>query len=204
MEIGRLHVITPQGRSPVTCVKEAAAAGAPVVQLRLKGIPDRARFSLAEEVAGVCAATGTTLIVNDRVDLAQAVGASGVHLGADDLPVAVARRLLDPGTVIGATVRDPEGARVAEEEGASYLGVGPAYVTSTKDGLPDPLGPKRIGEVASAVGIPVIAIGGVTPDQIPALLNAGAHGVAVVGAVWSAPDPGEQVRQMLSLMGTAS
>lgn len=174
-----------------------------MVQLRLKGIPDRARFTLAEEVSAVCAATGTMLIVNDRIDLAQAVRANGVHLGTGDLPVAVARRL-DREMVIGATVRNPEAARRAEEEGASYLGVGPAYATSTKDGLPDPLGPDRIGEVASAVSIPVVAIGGVTPDRVPALLAAGAHGVAVISAVWSAPDPGEVVRQILSLMGATS
>lgn len=204
MVIGRLHVITPQDRSPVACAREAAAAGSPVVQLRIKDTSDRDRFALTEQVADVCTAHGTTLIVNDRVDLAQAVGADGVHLGADDLPVAAARKVLGPEKLIGATVRDTEAARRAEDEGASYLGVGPAYTTSTKYGLPDPLGPERIGKVASAVGIPVIAIGGVTPDHVPTLLGAGAHGVAVVGAVWSASDPGDVVHQILSLMGAAT
>lgn len=204
MEIGRIHIITPPDGSPITSAAEAASAGAPVIQLRLKDMSDRARFEVARRVSDVCAVNGTRLIINDRADIAQVADADGVHLGADDLPVEAVRRVLGPGRLIGATARNPDSARAAEAAGATYLGVGPAYLTSTKDGLPDPLGPERIGEIASAVRIPVIAIGGVTPERIPSLLAAGAHGVAVVRAVWSAPNPADVVRQMLTLIEEAS
>lgn len=201
MEIGRLHIITPEDRFPVASAHEAVLAGAPILQLRLKSLDDRLCFALASQVADLCTSSETSLIINDRVDLAQAVDADGVHLGADDLPVEVARHILGPNAVVGGTVRDPEAARRAETAGASYLGVGPVFSTSTKDGLPDPLGPERVGEIAAAVSIPVIAIGGVTPDRTPALIETGVHGVAVVGAVWSAPDPATVVEEMLALVG---
>jgi thiamine-phosphate pyrophosphorylase len=130
-------------------------------------------------------------LVNDRLHVALAVGADGGHVGADDLPVAAARRVLGGDAVLGATAREPMTAKQAVAEGASYLGVGPAYRTTTKTGLPDPLGPSGVAAVAAAVDIPVIAIGGVTVDAVPALLDAGAYGVAVVGGINDAADPYE-------------
>jgi thiamine-phosphate pyrophosphorylase len=116
-------------------------------------------------------------------------------VGADDLPVAAARRLLGPAAVLGATCRDAAGARAAVTDGASYLGVGPAYRTSTKDGLPDPLGPDGVAAVARAVpGVPVIAIGGITPGRVPR----GVHGVAVAGAI--ARDPVRATARFLEVL----
>ncbi len=141
-----------------------------------------------------------TCLVNDRVDLALAVGADGVHVGGDDLPVDVARRLLGEHALVGATCRNPEAARRAVDAGASYLGVGPAYVTSTKTGLPDPMGPGGVEAIARAVSIPVIAIAGVTAGHVPELLDAGAWGVAVVGAVYGAADPAGAVAELLEVL----
>src|SRR5690606_15555463 len=114
---------------------------------------------------------------NDRLHVALAVGAAGGHVGADDLPVDAARRVLGPTAILGATCREPAGATAAVAAGASYLGVGPAYPTATKTGLPDALGPAGVAAVAAAVPqTPVIAIGGITADRVAPLLAAGAYG----------------------------
>lgn len=199
----QLHLITPPGidDAVLRVTGDALAADAPLVQVRTKDHADRVRLRQAEAVWVRCRAAGAVCLVNDRIDLAQAVGADGVHLGDDDLPVDIARRVLGDGAVIGATCRDPEAARRAVDAGASYLGVGPAYATTTKAGLPDPLGPGGIEAVASAVDVPVIAIAGVTVDRVRELLDAGARGVAVVGAVYSAPDPAAAVVAFLDALG---
>lgn len=182
----------------MTSITEAAvAAGAPLVQIRTKAESDRSRYDHAMRLHRVCEVASALCLVNDRVDLAQAVRGDGVHLGADDLSVALARRILGDGAVIGGTARDPETARRLAGEGATYLGVGPAYATTTKTGLPDPIGVRGVEAVAAAVDIPVIAIGGVTVERVPELLDAGAWGVAAVGAVYGHADPVAAVRGLL-------
>ncbi|HET9072337.1 MAG TPA: thiamine phosphate synthase, partial [Acidimicrobiales bacterium] len=123
-----------------------------------------------------------------------------VHLGAEDLPVARARAVAGPGLVIGATVRDPASARAAVADGASYLGTGPAFATGTKQGLPRPIGVEGVAAVCAASDVPVIAIGGVTAERVGPLLAAGAHGVAVVGALSDAVDPRAAARSMLAAL----
>ena len=203
MTVGRLHVLTDarEGRRPLEVVAAALSAGAPVLQVRSKGVSDRAYFDFASRVAGMCADAGALCIVNDRPDVALAVGAGGTHLGADDLPLHAVRRVVGPGHVVGGTTRDPDGARALVAQGADYLGVGPAHATTTQDGLPDPLGAAGVGAVAAAVDVPVIAIGAVTVERVPTLLAAGAHGVAVVGAVSDAADPAAAVRALLVALG---
>lgn len=198
----RLHVLTDarDGRDALAVVAAALEAGAPAVQVRAKGVTDRALHAFAAAVADRCARAGALCLVNDRPDVALAVGAGGVHLGADDLPVDAARRVLGPAAQVGGTAREPVLAAELVALGASYLGVGPAYATTTKAGLPDPLGPAGVGAVARAVAVPVIAIGGVTAERVPALLAAGAHGVAVVGAVSEAADPARAVRELLAAL----
>jgi len=198
--IGRLHVITDTrpGRDALSVVAAALSAGADTVQVRVEDdCTDRDAFSLAGRMLALCAPYGVLCLVNDRVDVALAAGADGVHVGADDLPVAVVRRLLGPLAVVGATARDPETARRAVDDGASYLGCGPAFATSTKDGLPDPIGPSGVAAVAGAVDVPVVAIGGIRVERIAELTRAGASGVAVVGALSSAPDPAAATRALL-------
>jgi len=196
---GGLHVVTDAraGRDGLGVAAAAAAAGAAVIQVRAKDGTDRMRYDFARRVVRICRAYTTVCIVNDRVDIALAVGAAGTHLGAEDLPVAAVRRLAGPGHLIGGTARDPERAAELAAAGADYLGVGPAYQTTTKAGLPDPLGPPGVAAVARAVGIPVVAIGGVTAERIPELVAAGAAGVAVVAAVSKAADPAAATRRLL-------
>lgn len=200
--MGRLHVISDArgGRDALGVVAAAVTAGAPVVQVRAKGCTDRVLYDFACRVAELCSTTGATCIVNDRVDVALAVGAAGTHLGAQDLPITAVRRVAGPDHLVGGTARDPERAAAIVASGADYLGVGPVYSTLTKAGLPDPLGPTTIRAVAAAVDVPVIAIGGITVAQVPALLAAGAHGVAVVTAISDAPDPAAATRALLQAL----
>jgi thiamine-phosphate pyrophosphorylase len=151
-------------------------------------------------IVALCREAGATCLVNDRLQVALAVGADGGHVGGDDLPVAAARRVLGPDAILGATARAPESAREAVAAGATYLGVGPAFATTTKDGLPDPIGVGGVGAVAAAVSVPVIAIGSVTAARVPGLLAAGAYGVAVVTAVSDAADPAAACAELLAAL----
>jgi len=199
VQLGRLHVVTDR----FEVASAAICAGAPVVQVRVKGVADRGVYDLVCRVQDVAVTTGATVLVNDRVGVAVAAGARGAHVGAEDLPVAAARRVLGVGGVLGATARDPETAQRHEAAGATYLGVGPAYLTSTKEGLPAPLGPVWIGAVASAVSIPVIAIAGVTPGRVAELLEVGVHGVAVVAGIADAADPAAATEAYLRALDRA-
>lgn len=203
--LGRLHLVTDTrpGRDAVAVVTAALAAGVRVVQVRVEDdATDREAYELAGRIRASCDSYSAICLVNDRLDVALAVGAAGAHVGADDLPVAAARRVLGPAAVLGATCRDPAAARSAVAAGASYLGVGPAYASSTKAGLPVAIGPDGVGAVAAAVpDTPVIAIGGITADRIATLLAAGVYGVAVVGAVNGAADPAAATRELLHALG---
>jgi thiamine-phosphate pyrophosphorylase len=216
----RLHVITDTrpvaGNPPVAVVRAAVAAataagatGDLAVQVRVEDdVTDRQAYALTVAVVQVCRPAGVLCLVNDRLHVALAAGADGGHVGADDLPVAAARRVLGAGAdrgrdrvVLGATCRNPRGARAAVAAGASYLGAGPAFGTSTKRGLPDPIGAAGIGAVAGAApGTPVIAVGGVTLGSVGALRTAGAWGIAVVGALSGAAQPERVAAELLTVL----
>ncbi|MCG5461378.1 thiamine phosphate synthase [Micromonospora sp. MED01] len=203
--LGRLHLITDTrpGRDPLAVVRAAltVAHADLVVQVRVEdSATDREAYDLTRRVLALCAPYQATCLVNDRLHVALAVGAAGGHVGADDLPVAAARRVLGPAGVLGATARAPGPAREAVVAGASYLGVGPCHTTSTKTGLPDPIGPAGVRAVVDAVDVPVIAIGGVTAARVPALRAAGAYGVAVVGAVSAAADPALATAELIEAL----
>ena len=168
--LGRLHVLTDtrDGRDALTVVAAALSAGAPVVQVRSKGGTDRELHDLAERVARMCDDAGALCLVDDRVDVALAVGAGGTHLGAHDLPMAAARRVAGPDHVLGGTARDLQLARDLVAQGATYLGVGPTAATTTKDGLP------LIGEIAEAPGAYVA-----TGHSVWGILNAPATAEAL-------------------------
>ncbi|HET8617582.1 MAG TPA: thiamine phosphate synthase, partial [Acidimicrobiales bacterium] len=183
--LGRLHVLVD---SLIVAVA-ALEAGAPTLQVRLKTGTDGDRFRLALHIADRCRAAGATCLVNDRADLAVAVEADGVHVGADDLPVPAVRRVVGPDALVGGTARDPETALRLVAEGASYLGVGPTFATASKVGLPDPIGVDGVRAVVEAVDVPVIAIAGITVATVESVMATGAHGVAVIGAIVDSPDP---------------
>ena len=202
--LGRLHVITDcrGGRDPLPAVRAALSDGAPVVQVRAKELSDRALYDLALRVREACDEAGAQCIVDDRPDVAVAVAAAGTHLGALDLPVAAARLVVGPDHLLGGTAREPISGQALIDDGASYLGVGPAYDTTSKDGLPDAIGAAGIGAVAAAVDVPVIAIGGITAARVPELMAAGAWGVAVISAVSDAADPAAATRELLRAVGS--
>jgi thiamine-phosphate pyrophosphorylase len=200
-----VYVITEPlpDRSPVEIATAAFAGGAGVVQYRHKGATSRELFLWASQLAAAAREAGKVLIINDRVDLAQAVRADGVHLGPDDLPVSVARRILGPLAIIGASAGTVDEAIEAEAEGASYLGVGCIYGTRSKDDAGDPVGPARIADIRAAVRIPVVAIGGITVDRVPELMAAGADGVAVLSAVTRAKNMKTAAREFVKAVKAA-
>ncbi len=189
--IGRLHVITDttlqRRHTHAELARLAALGGADTVQFRQKSGPMRGRWAALEAAAAECRAAGVALIVDDHADLALAASA-GLHVGQDDLPVAVARRLLGPAAVVGATTPTPALARTAEAAGASYVGVGPVFGTRSKLNPTPDTGLDGLAAVCAAVRIPVIAIGGITPDRVADVLAAGAWGVAILSAVVCADD----------------
>jgi thiamine-phosphate pyrophosphorylase len=172
-------------------------AGVDGFQVRAKALTDAALLDFTRRV--IVAASGTTVVVNDRVDIALASGADGVHLGTDDLPVAEARRLA-PGLLIGGTCRSRDAAIAARDAGADYAGFGPISSTTSKTGLPEPLGVDALGIAADV--LPLIAIGGISATSAADVIRAGAHGIAVIGAIWNAADPVAAAAAMsASLMG---
>jgi thiamine-phosphate pyrophosphorylase len=199
----RLQLITDtrDGRECLPVVAAALAAGLRCVQVRDKTHSDRWLVDLTRRVLELAEPHGASVIVDDRADIALAAGATGVHVGADDLPVTDVRRVLGPGAIVGATARTPDTARQAAADGATYVGAGPAYATTTKAGLPTPLGPDRIRVIAAAVDIPVIAIAGIGPREAVELRGVGAHGVAVVTAISDAPDPEAATAELLAAVG---
>ncbi|MCY4647448.1 MAG: thiamine phosphate synthase [Gammaproteobacteria bacterium] len=196
----RLMVIThphPGCRRPLAEVVEAVvAAGAGAIQLRDKEAPPRKLLGLARRLRAVTARHGALLIVNDRLDVALAAGADGVHLGPDDVPVAAARRVVPGGFLLGHSTDDPRVARRAEADGADYLGCGTVFPTASKEDAGAVIGVGGLAAVARSVHIPVLAIGGVTADRTPLLDGSGAGGVAVISAVMAADRPANATRRL--------
>ena len=179
------------GRDTERIVADALAGGVDAVQLREKGTDAIERYRLGKRLRELTAEVGVPLVVNDRIDLAAAIDADGVHLGQSDLPAAVAREQLGPDAVIGVSASTVSEARAAEAAGADYLGVGAVYATGSKD-VPDEdngIGTERVAAIADAVAIPVIGIGGIDATNAGAVAAAGATGVAVISAITAADDP---------------
>lgn len=191
-----------KGRSTLDVVRSALAGGVRLVQLREKDWPLRELLRLAGDVRRLTDAAGALLIINDRLDVALAVGADGVHLGQADMPVSVARRMA-PELIIGASTHSLDEARAAEAAGASYINIGPIFPTLTKEWHRDFLGLDGIRVIAPAVSIPFTVMGGIKPHHIPELVRAGVRTVAVVTAVTAADDPAQAARELLAAIAQA-
>jgi thiamine-phosphate pyrophosphorylase len=176
------------GRDLAVILDAVIAGGCLMVQLREKEWTTRQLLPLAERLRERARDAGVTFIVNDRLDLALAVEADGLHLGQDDLPAPVARKLLPPGMILGVSTHSAAQARQAEADGADYIGVGAIYPTATKEKF-DLVGPDLIREIRPLVALPIVAIGGITQENADEVIAAGADGVAVISAVTGAPDP---------------
>ena len=187
----RLVLVTDRHGTAV--VEAALDAGLPAVQLRDKELPGRPLLALAERLRAATARTGALLFVNDRVDVALAVGADGVQLGTGSMPADVARRLLPAGTLIGVSTHAPGEASA----GADFALFGPVWATPSKTGAQ---GEDRLREAVRAAAIPVLAIGGVTAERVAAARAAGAAGVAVIRAILAALDPRVATRALLAAL----
>lgn len=184
-----LYAVTPQEeeKSLLPKIEQALAGGVTLLQLREKQLCGRALEGKALAVKRLCDRYKVPLVINDNIELAQAVGAAGVHLGTKDMPVDLARRRLGPGKIIGATARTVEQALAAQAAGADYLGSGAVFATSTKaDAVP--MSRELLGKICRSVQIPVVAIGGIGESNIDELQGIPIFGVAVAAGIFGAAD----------------
>ena len=172
----------------------AVRGGATMIQLRLKDENPRSMVEVASALLGALPQR-VPLIINDRVDVALAAGAAGVHLGADDMPVAAARRIAPPGFVIGASVGCD--AEVLNSRGADYVGIGPLFTTGSKPDAGTAIGSDEFARLSALCTLPAVAIGGIDVSNAHEAMAAGAHGVAVISAIFAAGDPEAAARAML-------
>ena len=203
-KIGRFHVLTDtllQTRfSHVELAQLAIAGGADTIQLRQKGGATREMIRVAEGMQALCKKAGVTFIVNDRVDVAIASHADGVHLGQDDFPIPLARKLLGEEAIIGGSAGNMEEARKCLLEGADYIGFGPVYPTTSKEDAGPAGGIDLLKQVVKAVPLPIIAIGGITGDNTPPVIETGVHGIAVISAVCCQENPTEAAKCLRHLL----
>lgn len=203
MHVGRLHLLTDtnlqQRYSHAQLARFASDGGADAVQFRQKQGSVRDKLAMLTKAAAVCRDSVVQFIVDDHLDLALAVGADGVHLGHEDLPIEMARTIVDlhdgPTQLIGATCTNVEQAHEAVREGADYIGFGPVFPTSSKKDPAPVKGLDGLAEVCRSAPIPVIAIGGITVERVQSVLEAGAYGVAVMSAVTMADNPEKATRK---------
>jgi thiamine-phosphate pyrophosphorylase len=192
-KLGRLHVLTDfyfqQRFSPADLAELALEGGADTIQLREKRQEIRHILLQADEVAEVCRKKGSTFLVNDRLDVALATRADGVHLGQTDFPIHRARAILGEHAIIGATATSLKQAIDAAREGADYIGYGPVFQTRSKANPASVKGLSLLRTVCAQADVPVVAIGGITAHRIASVFEAGAFGVAVMTAVTVARDP---------------
>lgn len=178
-------------------VDAALSAGAPAIQLRDKGASARELYEVGQELLPSVRASGALFFVNDRTDVALALGADGVHVGPDDLPVARLRAAVPPGFLIGTSTDDPGEAARLVSDGASYIGCGTVYPTASKADAGSVIGPEGLDRVARSVDVPVVGIGGIDAVRSAEVAGTAAAGIAVISAVMAAPDPGAAVTSLL-------
>jgi thiamine-phosphate pyrophosphorylase len=202
-----LYVITDstiaRGRPTEEIVAAAIRGGATMIQLREKTWAARDLVQVGHRLLAITRPTGVPLIVNDRVDVALAIDADGVHVGQDDIPVPVARRLLGPDKVVGTSAGTVEEAKQAELDGADYVGVGSIFATASKSDAGDAIGPDALRRIREAIHIPIVAIGGLTASNAPAAIGAGAQGVAVISSVVGAADVASAARMLAEVVRAA-
>lgn len=182
-----------QGRALLDCVREALEGGVTLVQYRAKTASSAEMYAEALQLKALCDSFNVPLIINDRLDIAMAVGAAGVHLGQDDLPCAAARRILGEDYIIGVSAHNPAEAKAALQSGADYLGCGAVFGTATKADVKK-LGTDGLAAICKAKGLPVVGIGGVTADNYREVRVAGADGAAIVSGILAQPDIRTTVR----------
>ena len=187
-----------QGRALIDCVREALEGGVTLVQYRAKTASSAEMYAEALQLKALCDSFKVPLIINDRLDIAMAVGAAGVHLGQDDLPCAAARKLLGEDYLIGVSAHNPAEAKAALQSGADYLGCGAVFGTATKADVKK-LGTDGLAAICREKGLPVVGIGGVTADNYREVRAAGADGAAIVSGILAQPDIRATVRAIAKI-----
>ena len=202
-----LYLVTDRSALPATSLQDAVesclAAGLKAVQLREKDMAVRDLLGLAHVLRDSTRRHGARLLINDRADVALAVGADGVQRAGTSLPVSALRAISPAGFVIGASVHAVDEARAAESDGADFLLFGPVYATPSKRQYGPPQGLAALERVSSTVNTPVFAVGGVTPERVGEVTRAGAAGVAVIGAILGSERPADVVKAFLDTLGRA-
>ncbi len=203
-KIGRFHVLTDIDLqncfSHVELAELAIAGGADTIQLRQKTGETIQMIRIAEQIQALCKRAGVSFIVNDRVDVAIASHADGVHLGQRDFPIPLARKLLGEGVIIGGSAGNAEEAQKCFLEGADYIGFGPVYFTSSKEDAGPVSGLDLLRQVVERIPLPIIAIGGINKDNTLLVRETGAYGIAVISAVCCEKDPEEATRCLRRLL----
>lgn len=198
-----LYLVTDRGLSKLPfyeMIKKAVEGGVTVVQLREKNLSTREFIEEAIEVKKILEGRGIPLIINDRVDIAIAVEADGVHLGNEDMPVGLARKILGKKFIIGASAGSVEEAIEKERMGADYIAVSPVFPTPTKPDAGQPLGLDGVREMKKFIKVPLIGIGGINRENVVEVIKSGADGVAVVSAIVSSVDPEKSARELRELI----
>ena len=202
-----LYVITDRAIGKERPLDELVAAairgGATMIQFREKTWTARRQVEVGRRLLAITRPAGVPLIINDRVDVALALDADGVHLGPDDLPVADARRIVGPEKIIGASAATAAEAVRAETDGADYVGVGSIFATTSKPDAGDAIGPEALSQIRAAISIPIVAVGGITHANAAEAIRAGAHRVAAISAVMGASDVREAARRLAKAIRAA-
>ncbi len=188
--------ILSKGRSQAEVVRAAIAGGATAIQMREKEANTRTMIEIGQELREITREAGVLFIVNDRVDVALAVEADGIHVGQKDMPAALVRKLVGPKMIVGVSASTIATARQAVLDGADYIGVGAIFPTGSKADAGAACGPGRIREIRAEVSIPIVGIGGINIENAAQVMEAGADGVSVISAVVSAPDITAATRQL--------
>ena len=199
-----LYLVTDRaqtgGRDPLAVLEQALAGGVKAVQLREKDLNGKALFELAEKTRRLCDRYQASLLINDRIDVALAVDAAGVQITGVSLPVDVARNLLGPRKLLGASTHSLEETRQAQNDGADFILFGPVYLTPSKAAFGAPQGLQALKKILENVSLPVYAIGGIKAEHIAELRSLGVRGVALISAIIGAADPKEAAASLLRLL----
>ncbi len=189
-------------RPLLTVLHEALQAGVRLIQLRERDLDTRSLLTLAAEVLTISRSYNALLLINDRVDVAKAIGADGVHLRANSLPISVARRILGPKALIGASAHNSQEVMTAEAQGADFIVFGPVYDTPSKRDFGPPLGVQGLEQVRGICHKPLYAIGGLTPERVAEVREAGAYGVAVIASILESTSVSNSTRQFLTALNS--
>ncbi|MDX2493571.1 MAG: thiamine phosphate synthase [Desulfuromusa sp.] len=200
-----LYLITdrhqvPKGRQLLEVIEELLQAGIKMVQLREKDLSVAELYPLAKQLRSLTHRYKSLLIINDRIDLAQALGADGVHLGTHSLPIKIARQILGLNSLIGVSTHSTQEVELAQKHGANFVTYGPVYFTPSKQVYGDPVGIESLQSICGNCNIPVYALGGIKANNTKATLQAGAHGVAMISALLADPSPTQAYHEFTAIL----